>query len=110
MSTRTWPAVLLAPLLALADQSVAYAFVGWSCAHQAMAPLHAVHAAFLVAVLATAVSPSRRLDPDAPPTLQVEEHERRNFFALVGVLTAALSALVIVAMWIPQWFISPCIG
>ena len=110
MSTRTWPAVLLAPVLALADQGVAYAFVGWSCSHQVVAPLPAVHAAFLAAVLATAISPWRRMEPGAAPTLSIEEHERRNFFALVGLLTAAISALVIVAMWIPQWFIPPCIG
>lgn len=36
--------------------------------------------------------------------------ERRNFFAMLGTLTASLSAQVMLAMWIPQWFVSPCIA
>jgi hypothetical protein len=107
-SARTWPAVLLAPVLALADQSVAYALVPWSCSHQSMGWLHAVHATFLVATLATLVAPWSRLAPGAPPTSSDEQVERRNFFALVGVLVAVFSALVIVAMWIPQWLIPAC--
>lgn len=107
---RTWPAVILAPLLALADQALAYALVPWSCSHQITGALHAVHLAFLVATLATAVPPWRRLSLRAPPASPNEEAERRHFFAIVGLLTASFSALVITAMWIPQWFISPCIG
>jgi hypothetical protein len=107
---RTWPAVILAPLLALIDQSVAYAMVPWACSHQAPGVLNAVHATFLVATLLTLVPAWRRLQPGAAPSARNPELERRHFFALVGVLSAAFSALVIVAMWIPQWFIGPCVS
>ena len=110
MKMRAWPAIIGAPLLVLADQTIAYAFVAWSCSHQAVLPLHAVHAVFLLLILATAVSPWRRLDPGAAPSAAVEELERRNFFSLLGVLSAGFSALVVVAMWIPQWYIAPCLS
>jgi len=52
---RTWPGIVLAPLLALADQSVAYALVEWGCHAQQFASLHIVHLVFLLATLATLV-------------------------------------------------------
>ena len=36
---RTWPGIVLAPVLALADQSVAYALVKWGCDYQQFAAL-----------------------------------------------------------------------
>ena len=50
---RIWLALLLAPILALADQSVAYAISGWACAHQQPLATHAVHLVLLLAVLAS---------------------------------------------------------
>ena len=44
---RTWFALLGAPVLALMNQSVSYATVGWSCAHRHPLALHAVHGAVL---------------------------------------------------------------
>src|SRR5437867_2641457 len=59
---RTWFALLGAPFLALADQSVSYATVGWSCAHQHTLVVHAVHGVFLAAiVLATLLAASAGL-------------------------------------------------
>ncbi|HYC35945.1 MAG TPA: hypothetical protein VEC19_05950 [Usitatibacter sp.] len=105
---RTWPAVIAAPLLALADQSVAYALVPWACSHQGMAILHVSHAAFLVAILATLPGAWSRLDAGFPPSSPDEGMERRSFFGMVGAMMVAFSALVVLAMWIPQWFIAPC--
>src|SRR4029434_8334576 len=48
---RTWFALIVAPLLALADQSVSYATVAWSCAHQHSLPLHLIHGPSLVTVV-----------------------------------------------------------
>jgi hypothetical protein len=101
----TWAALILAPLFALADQGVAYALAPWSCAHQDTVAGHAVHALFLVATLATLAGALRARH--APNHASNGTH-RHEFLALVGVLTAALCAAVIVAMWVPQWVLSPC--
>jgi hypothetical protein len=109
---RAWPAVVLAPALALADQGAAYVLVAWSCAAQDRVWLNLVHVVFLGAVVATLALAARALRRAHPrvPADEGESGERRHFFALVGVLLAALSAAAIVAMWIPQAFLSPCLA
>ena len=90
-----WAGLILAPLLALADQSVSYALVEWSCAHQNVVAGHVVHALFFVATVAT-------FFPALP--------RRHEVLGMVSIMVSVLSALVILAMWLPQWFLSPCIG
>ena len=109
---RVFAAFLIAPFLALVDQSVAYAFAGWACAHQQEAVPHAVHAVFLLAVLVAtffAWTAARA----ALPTLREEAGfsvHRHDVMAMCAVALGALSAAVIVALWIPQWVLSPCFG
>jgi len=93
-------ALIVAPLLALADQSAAYALVSWSCVHTGTLAIHGVHLLSLAATIAAAVIAFARWR-------STTEHR-----FLVGIATAAatLSALAIVAMWIPVWLISPCIA
>jgi hypothetical protein len=107
---RTWPAVLVAPILVLVDQSVAYVLVPWSCSHQTTVWLHVTHLVFLAATLATVFPAMRRLHPEAPPTSPDEQGERRRLFGFLGLWIAALSALVVAAMWAMQWFIPACIS
>jgi len=106
---RTLPTLVLAPALALTDQSVAYAFVGWGCAHQQGLAIDLVHAAFLAATLLLTVLSWRDLriasamaagDEGAPGD--------RRMIARMGVLVGALSSLTIAAMWLPHWALSPC--
>jgi hypothetical protein len=104
----SWPGLLIAPLLALADQSVTYAMVEWSCKTQHHAAAHGVHLLFLLLTLATVwmaqANPPRRggrEDSGDPATM-------RSFVSTLAVAVGALSALVIVAMWVPQWMLSPC--
>ena len=106
---RIWWPLLLAPILALADQSIAYATAGWACAHQQPVAIHAVHALFLAGCIAgipMAFGLWRRPLPAA-----VEERERvRRFLAGVGVATATLAAAVIAAMWFGASLLSPCVA
>lgn len=104
----SWPGLLVAPLLALADQGVAYAMVEWSCRTQQAAVGHFVHLAFLVLTLATAWMAWREWAPRPLPGDAGDARSRTSFLAMMAVATAALSALVIAAMWLPQWFLSPC--
>jgi hypothetical protein len=107
---RTWPGIVLAPILALADQSIAYALVPWGCSYQHFAALQVVHAVFLVAALATLIpawpGAMRRTVPAA--ALPGDTHDRHHFLSVVSLMVGALSALIIVALWIPQWVLSPC--
>lgn len=108
---RTWPALVLAPSLVLADQSVAYAFVGWSCAHQHTVAVDAVHLVFLAATLAIAFFAGRALRVAGGVAAGREGAPGdRRMMALVALLAALLCALVIVAMWLPHWALAPCMG
>jgi hypothetical protein len=105
---RIWPALLLAPALALADQVVAYAAVGWSCAHERAIAIHAIHAAFLAGTATTLVPAWRALR--AARGHADEPARRRRFLAGLALASAALSLLVIAAMWLTTWFIPPCVA
>jgi hypothetical protein len=99
-------ALIVAPLLALVDQSTALAMVGWSCAHSATLAVHALHFVFLAATVAAAIvafAQWRR-------TQSADTRVRNRFLAALATASALLSTLVIVAMWIPVWMISPCIA
>jgi hypothetical protein len=105
-------ALLLTPALALADQSAAYVLAGWSCAHQGSLGPHLVHAGFLAAVLGlTALAwPSARSGLAALRESSGFSVHRHDMMAVSAVAVGALSAAIIVAMWIPQWVLSPCFG
>jgi 4'-phosphopantetheinyl transferase EntD len=106
---RIWFALIVAPLLALGNQSVAYLLVGWSCAHQSVVPLHACHALFLVIAALAAVAASREWRAGADGAAHRHEaRAQRRFLAGVATAVAALSALAIAAMWIATGMISPC--
>ena len=108
---RIWLALIVAPLLALGDQGVAFALVHWACAHQGTALVHATHALFLVATVATAIVAWRSWRETALiPVRQGDAVAQRHFLAGVAMTIAALSAAAIVAMWMPTWMISSCIA
>jgi len=101
-----WPALILAPLLALADQSAAYALAPWLCGHQQTAMGHAVHVLFLVAIVITGVPAWAAARVLAPA--EKTSSEGRPMLAVVAALVALLSIVIVVALWIPQWVLSPC--
>jgi hypothetical protein len=104
---RTWPALLLAPVLALADQVVAFAIVGWACARGEPIIVHVVHVAFFVAAAATL--PSAWQAWKTSRKRRAAASERESFLAGLAVGSAALSTLVIAAMSLPTWLIAPCV-
>jgi len=122
----SWPALLLAPLIALGELSIAYALVSPSCASQDRTLLHAVAAVSLFVVLAMTVlawrewhadGPSPGDGPDARQRLTVptvtsadsaDAAERPRFVAQIAVVVGALSTLVSIALWLPVWVLSPC--
>jgi hypothetical protein len=107
---RIWFALLGAPVLALVNQSVSYATVGWSCAHQHPVAVHAVHGAFLATVVVGTLSAWRFWRETRPARTQGEASACRHFMAGVAAASGALSALVVVAMWLPVWVLGPCLN
>ena len=105
---RTWLALLAAPVLALTDQSISYALAPWVCVGYPHWALHLPHALLLAAtVVATLLAWTawRRIESgdDGRGVLS-----RRRLLAGVAVASSAFSSLVIVALWIPAWLLSPC--
>jgi hypothetical protein len=108
-----WPALLVAPSLALTNLTVTYALVTPSCTRQSMLAPNLVSAVFLLACLwmswgawrnwlaGRRVEGATAGESDAAP-------DRAPFLALVAVMVGALSSLAVLAQWFPQWVLSPC--
>jgi hypothetical protein len=113
-----WPALVVAPLLALGHLSGAFALVTPSCAAQSVAVLHAL--AFVSLVLALAmtlvawrawrrtVAALAAAEPAVTASDGIGAVSRASFLALVGTLSGALSTLVIAAMWLPVGVLPAC--
>jgi hypothetical protein len=109
---RVWPA-FLAPLLALLDQGVSYSLVDWACGTQNGALVNWVHFIFLATtIIATlpAWADASGYRAALVPNDAGEAGGRVRLMSVVAALSGALSALVIVALWAPTWFLSPCFG
>ena len=105
-----WPALLLAPSVALADASIAYALVAPSCSRQNIASLHALSLTCLllcVALTWPALVNWLRARRCVAPTGDAAG-SRALFLAQVASMTGALSTLVVLAEWLPLWLVSPC--
>lgn len=111
---RIWLALLVAPSLALAAQGIMYSLVTPSCTLQTRILVHAVGVVSLaLAVLFTAMAraewSSRSLaQPLGPDSDSADPGNVRRFLAAVATAVGALSALVILAMWLAGWVLSPC--
>jgi hypothetical protein len=103
---RIWLALLVAPLIALADQSVNLALASWACAERLEWAAHLSHGATLLLTLAaTGLAWSAWREQ---PRGGREPHASRRFLAGIAIASAALSASTIAAMWIATWMLSPC--
>jgi hypothetical protein len=112
---RSWPALLLAPLLMLGLLSLAYALVTPACAHQGGEGLHALAGTTLLLALAlTGLAwDGWRAAGALPRSMNTmpADHEGGSdlFLSRVATLVGAFSSLTIVALWIPLWLLSPCL-
>ena len=109
-----WPvgiAMLLSPLLVLAEQSATYALVTPLCARQAGEWLNLVALPFVVGVAAlTLISwrASKRLQQERLPPDTDRHGPNRLFLARIALGSGVLSLIALLALWLPQWVLSPC--
>lgn len=107
-----WPALLLAPSIALANAGTAYALVSPSCSHQENSTLHVLSICSLLACLL--VTWGAALNWQAARALagpaELPTEARHRFLSQVATLCGLLSALVVLAEWLPVWMVSPCGG
>ncbi|MGE5616657.1 MAG: hypothetical protein ACM3X5_07050 [Bacillota bacterium] len=105
---RIWLALLVAPILVLAQQSIAYATSGWECARQYLFAVHAIHAGVLIATVVATVLAWQYWRQTRVESRTNEVIAARHFLAGLAVASGAFSALVAAAMWIPAFGLSPC--
>ena len=110
---KSWFALVLAPTIALATQSVLYALVTPSCSAQMKLDIHLVAAVALaivvvLAVLAFSESSLRRREPASPDSDEAGPPVPARFFGDVATAVAGIAALVILGMWFAVWVLSPC--
>jgi hypothetical protein len=106
---RTWPALLLAPLLALAQQSLMYSLVPPACHRSDVVLLHGISAAAVLACIAlTLLAWQDRRATERSAHRDGRHGRRQLMLATVAVMTGGFSALVCAALWVPVWWVSPC--
>lgn len=107
---RIWLALLAAPSLALACQGAMYALVTPSCSTQTRIAIHVVAAVALLlcvgfTLLARSAGAPVRFGADQD---SAEPSATRHFLSVVATAVGTISALVVVAMWMAAWVLSPC--
>src|SRR5689334_13736916 len=107
---RIWFALLAVPLLALVDQSVSFMTADWACAHQNTLAVHSVHVPFLLAAAIGTIAAWQSWRRSLPMKAASETLARRHFVAGLATGSAALSVLVILAMWAVSWVLRPCVS
>lgn len=113
----SWPALLLSPSIALANLTLTYALVTPACTHQHTTWLHAATLlsaalSLLFTILAGMEWQRVRLPPGATASALDEERNitaRQQFVALVSVWCGCFFTATILAQWMAQWVLSPCL-
>ena len=94
---RLWPALLIAPLIALTSISLGYALVTPACDYARPWLLHASTIFFLLLTVGTTALAWMAL-----------AEARREFLPLVAMWSGAFSSLVIAGQWLAVLLIPPC--
>jgi hypothetical protein len=106
-----WMGVLLAPFSFLLNLQISYALVPWACAAGHIFWLHLASAGtFLLAMLGAFTAwrswqkTGRELQSEGGNPVA-----RSRFMAITGLMMSALFSLVILAQWIANFILDPCL-
>jgi hypothetical protein len=105
-----WTGILAGPFAWAVDLMVRYALVHWSCGTQQTIVLKIISFVTLLVVIGGGVVAWRAYGqiPPGVPTDGGRPIDRARFMAIVGMLTAALFTLVVIATAIPPWVLDAC--
>jgi hypothetical protein len=105
-----WAGVLAGPLATLTQLQVNYALVLWACGAGRAWALHVVALLALLVTVAAGLLSLRnwRRAGSSWEDKGAGVVPRSRFMAAVGILISALSALVVIAQWIPIFIYGPC--
>jgi hypothetical protein len=107
-----WTGVLGGPVLWAVHLQTGYVISRFTCTRGHLAAVH--HAVTLLMLLAAvactllALREWRRLGPSDSHGDEAGPLGRSRFLAGLGILSSGLFSLVIVAGWVPMFFLSPC--
>lgn len=107
-----WFAALAGPIAWVFGLNLQYALVRTACTEGRMLPLHAAGLAALGLALAGGWVAWRRwrgMGGGWPPG-GAAEVTRSHFMVVIGMMSAALFALAILAQWAGTLFLHPCMG
>ena len=93
-----WIAILVPPAAWAADETISYAFVKWSCGHQAPIVLHGITVVALGTIAAAA----------AIGWMTDAHNERERFMRTFGLLMSALFLFATIAIAMPKWAVDVC--
>jgi hypothetical protein len=107
---RIWLGLLVAPVIVLGAQSANYALLQAACRYHTMAMLHAVSVSAFVFSVAAALLAYGNWRASSQPfdASYVPRAARPAFLSLMATIVAALCAVIQLAMYFPQWLLSPC--
>lgn len=111
---RIWLALIIAPSLALACQSVLFAMVTPSCSMQTSTGLHLVAAGALAlaGVFTILAQHERRRRANGAGVTEDSDSAHpatsRRFLATIATAVGVFSCLAIGAIWMTIWVLSPC--
>jgi hypothetical protein len=108
-----WPALIVAPFLALTNLAITYALATPECSRQSDVAMHVVSFVILaVCVLLTLVAWRNWLAQGGAGSAARPREDavamRGRFMSAVAGMVGLLSCLVVIAQWFPQWVLSPC--
>jgi hypothetical protein len=105
-----WIGLLVPPTAFLFNLEVAYALVPTACSMRAAVLVHLVHLISLALAIFGGVVAWRTWQTSGAiwPAGEGGRTSRTQFMAGVGVLTALMFTVVILAQWIPSFILDPC--
>ncbi len=110
-----WFGVLCGPLAAFANEQIEYFLVAWSCGKLDPVTHVLVHAVPITLIILCAIAALVGWRARTTPLDASDEHmrdadrSRRGFMALVAVGLSVFGILVILAQWIPVFYLNPCL-
>lgn len=105
-----WAGVLVAPMAFLSHMQVNYTLTQKLCPGGRTVLLHLVTLLFLLVTAGCVLIAWRSWQRAGKglPDESDDKQTRNRFLAIVGMMISALSFLIIVAQWIPQFVFNPC--